>query len=118
MSGVISPTNLSIYSPSVNTTRGSTRTSNIPRWNTPLFNLDQEDFNMITHASTPEQNTIILMDESAAGSAEHSSQCCNNTNLMCDADRFFQAGEALDSSASPANTRDTVDQLSQPSKSP
>ncbi|XP_066158643.1 nuclear factor 1 B-type isoform X3 [Euwallacea fornicatus] len=119
MSGVISPTNLTMYSPNVNTTRGSTRASNMPRWSTPLFNLDQEDFNMITHGANPEQNTIILMDESAAAAAgaEHSAQCCNNANLMCDADRFFQAGDTLDSSASSAN-RDTVDQLSQPSKSP
>ncbi|XP_066255240.1 nuclear factor 1 B-type isoform X1 [Euwallacea similis] len=119
MSGVISPTNLTMYSPNVNTTRGSTRASNMPRWSTPLFNLDQEDFNMITHGANPEQNTIILMDESAAAAAgaEHSAQCCNNANLMCDADRFFQAGDTLDTSASSAN-RDTVDQLSQPSKSP
>lgn len=73
---------------------------------------------MITHSSNPEQNAIILMDEGAPpGNVEHTSQCCNSTNLMCDADRFFQAGDTLDSNTSSA-PRDTVDQLSQPSKSP
>ncbi|XP_018565766.1 nuclear factor 1 X-type isoform X2 [Anoplophora glabripennis] len=102
MSGVISPTNLSMYSPSVSTSRGTPRSNSIPRWSTPLFTLDQEDFNMITHPANPETNAIILMDEAtaAASSTEHTGQCCNSANLMCDADRFFQASDALESSAS------------------
>lgn len=75
----------------------------MPRWSTtPLFTLDQEDFNMIAHPSNPESNAIILMDEAtaAASSTEHTGQCCNSANLMCDADRFFQANDALESSAS------------------
>ncbi|XP_076262001.1 nuclear factor I isoform X2 [Rhynchophorus ferrugineus] len=119
MSGVISPTNLSMYSPNVNTARGTTRSSNMPRWNTPLFTLDQEDFSMIAHTSPSEQNAIILMDEAAtAGTTEHGSQCCNQSaNLICDADRFFQAGDGLEGNA-PTGQRDTVDQLSQTPKSP
>ncbi|XP_050314296.1 nuclear factor 1 X-type isoform X3 [Anthonomus grandis grandis] len=113
MSGVISPTNLSMYSPSVNTVRGSSRSSNIPRWN---FNLNEEDF-MITHTSTGEHNAIILMDEGGATTgAGHNAQCCNNTNIICDADRFFHSGDPLDTDS--PTPRDTVDQLSQPSKSP
>lgn len=111
MSGVISPTNLSMYSPTVSTQRGTTRTS-IPRWSAPLFALDQEDFNMITHPVTganAETNTIILMDEGTGSSGpEHaqSAQCCNTTNLMCDADRFFQSSvnaAALEHSAQRGN---------------
>lgn len=106
MSGGISPTNLSMYSPNVITSRGTPRSSTIPRWNGPVFSLDQEDFSMITH-SNPESNAIILMDESTAAAAaaaaastptsDHTGQCCNSVNLMCDADRFFQAGDALES---------------------
>lgn len=117
MSGVISPTNLSMYSPGVTTSRGTPRTSGIPRWNTPLFTLDQEDFSMITHPVTgtnADSNTIILMDEATAASTEqeHANQCCNSTNLMCDADRFFQSTVTADS----LDQRDN-DQLSTP-KSP
>ncbi|CAH0562206.1 unnamed protein product [Brassicogethes aeneus] len=100
MSGVISPTNLSMYSTTVNTSRGTPRTS-IPRWGTSLLALDQDDFTII-HPNT-EPNAIILMDDgtgSAATSAEHTGQCCNSANLMCDADRFFQAGDALDNTTS------------------
>ncbi|XP_008199072.1 nuclear factor 1 B-type isoform X4 [Tribolium castaneum] len=94
MSGVISPTNLSMYSASVSTSRG-TRSSSIPRWSAPLFTLDQEDFNMIAHQTNPESNAIILMDDGTA-SSDHG-QCCSSANLMCDTDRFFQAGDALES---------------------
>lgn len=96
MSGVISPTNLSMYSASVSTSRG-TRSSSIPRWSTPLFTLDQEDFNMIAHQTNPESNAIILMDDGTAASSDHG-QCCNSANLMCDTDRFFQPGDALENS--------------------
>jgi hypothetical protein len=99
MSGVISPTNLSMYSPSVSTSRGTPRSSSIPRWSTPLFTLDQEDFNMIAHQANPESNAIILMDDgtTATSTSEHG-QCCNSASLMCDTDRFFQAGDALENS--------------------
>ncbi|KAK9723135.1 MH1 domain [Popillia japonica] len=117
MSGVISPTNLSMYSPGVTTSRGTPRTSAIPRWNTSLFTLDQEDFSMITHpvsGTNADSNTIILMDEATAASTEqeHANQCCNSTNLMCDADRFFQSTVTADS----LDQRDN-EQLSTP-KSP
>ncbi|KAK4871717.1 hypothetical protein RN001_015841 [Aquatica leii] len=96
MSGVISPTNLSMYSPNVNTARGTQRSNVIPRWSTPLFTLDQEDFSMITHpvsGSNPEAGTVILMDDTGTtGSASEHNQCCTSSNLMCEADRFFQAG--------------------------
>lgn len=57
---------------------------------------------MITHPSNPEPNAIILMDETAAAasSSEHTGQCCNSASLMCDADRFFQAGDTLEGSGS------------------
>lgn len=78
MSGVISPTNLSMYSSAVtNSGRNIVRSSSVgvgvgmgvgvPRWTTtPFITLDQEDFNMMTHpvnASNTEPNAIILMDE-------------------------------------------------------
>lgn len=118
MSGVISPTNLSMYSPGVTTQRGTRSSSGIPRWSAPLFALDQEDFNMITHPVTgsgSEANTIILMDEATAVSAasEHASQCCNSTSLMCDADRFFQTSVTDDG----LEQRDPDQQLTSP-KSP
>lgn len=86
-----------MYSPNVNTARGTPRSSGIPRWSTPLFTLDQEDFSMITHpvsGSNPDTSTVILMDDAATtGSAsEHAAQCCTSSNLICEADRFFQAG--------------------------
>lgn len=110
MSGVISPTNLSMYSPNVNTARGTQRSNMIPRWSTPLFTLDQEDFSMITHpvsGSNPETGTVILMDDTATtGSASEHNQCCTSSNLMCEADRFFQAsvpGDGLDTSSTRDN---------------
>lgn len=121
MSGAISPTNLSMYSPNVITSRGTQRSNNIPRWSAPLFTLDQEDFSMITHQTNTEQNTIILMDDTTAvataaavtTSSDHTGQCCNSANLMCDADRFFQTSDALENSA-----RDTELQQQQPPPPP
>lgn len=59
MSGVISPTNLSLYSTPVSTSRTTPRA----RWNPQLFL--EEDFNMITHsvANASENNSVILMEE-------------------------------------------------------
>lgn len=58
MSGVLNPTNLSLYSTPVATSRTTPRS----RWNNP-FLLD-EDFSMITHPSNnPETNSVILMEE-------------------------------------------------------
>lgn len=60
MSGVISPTNLSLYSSPVTTPRSAPRS----RWNAPF--LLEEDFNMITHPvsnNNPEANSVILMEE-------------------------------------------------------
>lgn len=56
MSGVISPTNLSLYS--------SPRTTPRSRWNTPF--MMEEDFNMITHSisnNNAESGSVILMEE-------------------------------------------------------
>lgn len=97
-----------MYSPNVNTARGTPRSNSIPRWSTPLFTLDQEDFSMVTHpvsGSNPEGNTVILMDDvTTTGSAsDHANQCCTSSNLMCEADRFFQSGvsgDGLENSAS------------------
>lgn len=82
---------------------GTPRSSSMSKWGTPLFTLDQEDFNMITHPSNPESNSIILMDDTPPGAsvgAERTGQCCNSANLICDADRFFQEGETAESSGS------------------
>lgn len=60
MSGVISPTNLSLYSTPVTTPRTTPRS----RWNAPYL-LD-EDFSMINHpvsGNNPEANSVILMEE-------------------------------------------------------
>nr|XP_022914981.1 nuclear factor 1 X-type isoform X2 [Onthophagus taurus] len=112
MSGVISPTNLSMYSPGVTTSRGTPRSSAIARWNAPLFALDQEDFGMITHpvgggggsGGAAEPGAIILMEDGAGSGPvpvpvsvpDHVSQCCTSTNLICDADRFFQSTDPLE----------------------
>lgn len=66
MSGVISPTNLSMYSSAVNTPRTTPRSSAVSRWTAPFITLDQEDFNMMSHQVTTggtEPNAVILMDE-------------------------------------------------------
>ncbi|XP_037946931.1 nuclear factor 1 X-type [Teleopsis dalmanni] len=67
MSGVISPTNLSLYStPSVGGTTTIHRTTPRPRWN-PSFLMDDE-FNLMSHtiASTnPETSSVILMEDSS-----------------------------------------------------
>ncbi|KAL5287889.1 NFIB family protein [Megaselia abdita] len=60
MSGVISPTNLSLYSSPVTASRSSGRS----RWNPPF--LMEEDFGMITHPVTGnpvEPNSVILMED-------------------------------------------------------
>lgn len=64
---------------------------------------------MITHpvsAASSEANAIILMDDAAAAAAtapDHTAQCCNSANLMCDADRFFQSGVTGDTLENSAN---------------
>ncbi|KAK7790619.1 hypothetical protein R5R35_005602 [Gryllus longicercus] len=67
MSGVISPTNLSMFTSPVTTPRTTPRSTPIPRWNTPFISLD-EDYNMMTplisgNGSTAEPNTGTLMDD-------------------------------------------------------
>lgn len=60
MSGVISPTNLSLYSTPVTASRPTARS----RWNPPF--LMEEDFGMITHPVTGnpvEPNSVILMED-------------------------------------------------------
>ncbi|XP_026472637.1 nuclear factor 1 A-type isoform X2 [Ctenocephalides felis] len=74
MSGVISPTNLSLYGTPVSAARSAARGA-VPRWNPPFITLE-EDFGMMTHgqmpisSNNPDTNSVILMDE----------------------DRFFQSG--------------------------
>ncbi|KAH8272473.1 hypothetical protein KR044_007726, partial [Drosophila immigrans] len=63
MSGVISPTNLSLYSTPTMSVSSAHRPNVRPRWNNTLT---EDDFNIISHsvASTNTENTqIILMDE-------------------------------------------------------
>lgn len=61
MSGVISPTNLSLYSSPVTTSRTTPRS----RWNPPF--ILEDDFNsMITHPvsnNNPDTSSVILMEE-------------------------------------------------------
>ncbi|XP_055922013.1 nuclear factor 1 X-type isoform X1 [Eupeodes corollae] len=64
MSGVISPTNLSLYS--------SPRTTPRSRWNAPF--MMEEDFNMITHSisnNNPESGSVILMEEEHASASRY-----------------------------------------------
>ncbi|KAH8376037.1 hypothetical protein KR093_010538, partial [Drosophila rubida] len=63
MSGVISPTNLSLYSAPAMSVTSAHRPNVRPRWNTTL---SEDDFNIISHsvASTNTENTqVVLMDD-------------------------------------------------------
>lgn len=67
MSGVISPTNLSMFSSPVTTPRTTPRSTPIPRWNTPFISLDEE-YNMMTplisgNGQNAEPNSGALMDD-------------------------------------------------------
>ncbi|TMW53013.1 hypothetical protein DOY81_001876 [Sarcophaga bullata] len=71
MSGVISPTNLSLYSSSSGVT--SHRTTPRSRWN-PSFLSMEDDFNMMGHTLTstnPEATPVILMEDSGRYSDEY-----------------------------------------------
>lgn len=62
ISGVISPTNLSLYTSTPVT--GTVRTTPRTRWNSQLYL--EDDFNMITHPvtnNTSEGNSVILMED-------------------------------------------------------
>lgn len=75
MSGVISPTNLSLYSTPVTAPRTTPRT----RWNNPF--MLEEDFSMITHPvsnNNPETNSVILMEEGRVLLRFINKFCCNN----------------------------------------
>lgn len=64
MSGVISPTNLSLYSSSITSVPRSS--SRGPRWNTMNSSfMMEDDFHMITHpvANNTENQSVLLMDE-------------------------------------------------------
>lgn len=103
MTGVISPTNLSMYTPGIPSSRINSGRSNVPRWTTPLFTLDQEDFNLMPQQGNTEPNAIILMEDvntNSTPTSEHNSPCCNSANLLCEADRFFQASDNLEASNS------------------
>lgn len=76
-----------------------------------MFTLDQEDFSMITHSSNAEPSAIILMDDASPATAptsDHTGQCCNSANMICDADRFFQAGDTLEGSESREPDRNLI----------
>lgn len=63
MSGVISPTNLSLYSSPSGVT--SHRTTPRSRWNPPFLSIE-DDFNMMGHTLTstnPEATPVILMED-------------------------------------------------------
>lgn len=67
VSGVISPTNLSLFTSPVTTPRTTPRSTPIPRWNAPFISLD-EDYNMITplmsgNGNNPEASAGTLMDD-------------------------------------------------------
>ncbi|PSN55779.1 hypothetical protein C0J52_02515 [Blattella germanica] len=67
VSGVISPTNLSLFTSPVTTPRTTPRSTPIPRWNAPFISLD-EDYNMMTplmsgNGNNPESNPGTLMDD-------------------------------------------------------
>ncbi|XP_069694233.1 nuclear factor 1 X-type isoform X6 [Periplaneta americana] len=73
VSGVISPTNLSLFTSPVTTPRTTPRSTPIPRWNAPFISLD-EDYNMITplmsgNGNNPEANAGALMDDESASEA-------------------------------------------------
>ncbi|KAM7349068.1 nuclear factor I isoform 3-T3 [Cochliomyia hominivorax] len=71
MSGVISPTNLSLYSSSSGVS--SHRTTPRSRWN-PSFLSMEDDFNMMGHTLTstnPEATPVILMEDSGRYSDEY-----------------------------------------------
>ncbi|XP_049804987.1 nuclear factor 1 X-type isoform X7 [Schistocerca nitens] len=67
MSGVISPTNLSMFSSPVTTPRTTPRSTPIPRWNTPFISLEEE-YNMMTplisgNGQSSESNSGTLIDD-------------------------------------------------------
>ncbi|XP_023721752.1 nuclear factor 1 A-type isoform X4 [Cryptotermes secundus] len=67
VSGVISPTNLSLFTSPVTTPRTTPRSTPVPRWNVPFISLD-EDYNMITplmsgNGNNPEASAGALMDD-------------------------------------------------------
>lgn len=67
VSGVISPTNLSLFTSPVTTPRTTPRSTPVPRWTVPFISLD-EDYNMITplmsgNGNNPEASAGALMDD-------------------------------------------------------
>ncbi|XP_013101890.2 uncharacterized protein LOC106083366 isoform X2 [Stomoxys calcitrans] len=71
MSGVISPTNLSLYSSTTGVT--SHRTTPRSRWNSSFLSME-DDFNMMSHTLTstnPEATPVILMEDSGRYSDEY-----------------------------------------------
>jgi hypothetical protein len=67
VSGVISPTNLSLVTSPVTTPRTTPRSTPVPRWNVPFISLD-EDYNMITplmsgNGNNAEASAGALMDD-------------------------------------------------------
>ncbi|XP_055385484.1 nuclear factor 1 A-type isoform X2 [Condylostylus longicornis] len=79
MSGVLSPTNLSLYSSPVTTPRTTPRT----RWN-PQF-LMEEDFGMITHpvsSNNPEVNSVILMEEDHSSTIRYTEEYSSSRDYV------------------------------------
>ena len=75
VSGVISPTNLSLFTSPVTTPRTTPRSTPIPRWNAPFISLD-EDYNMITplmsgNGNNTETNAGALIDDGMSATCSH-----------------------------------------------
>jgi len=75
VSGVISPTNLSLFTSPVTTPRTTPRSTPIPRWNAPFISLD-EDYNMITplmsgNGNNTETNAGALIDDGMSAVCSH-----------------------------------------------
>ncbi|KAG1662032.1 Kinesin-like protein unc-104 [Nymphon striatum] len=66
MSGVISPTNLSLFTSPVTTPRTTPRTTPVPRWNAPFISLDENlDYGMMAGLmpANPEESSGLMGDE-------------------------------------------------------
>lgn len=77
MSGMISPTNLSMFTSPATTPRSTPRTTPVPRWNGPFITLDENlDYNMMA-GLMPNTNTdpdgphIIEAEGEIEGKSHH-----------------------------------------------
>lgn len=64
LSGVISPTTLSLIASPVHTPRTTPRSTPIPRWSTPFIPLDENmDYNMMVNFPSGSSNESDMMQE-------------------------------------------------------